>query len=74
MVILLLKLHINLHDEQNLALFKEALENYVADNPRLWELMAFFRCEEIDTDNEFVVYKVSELTGARCFHDKEGTN
>jgi uncharacterized protein (DUF1778 family) len=55
MVILLLKLHIHLHDEQNLELFKEALENYVADNPRLWELMAFFRCEEIDTDGEFVV-------------------
>jgi hypothetical protein len=87
MVILILKLHINLHDEQNLELFKEALENYVAgknisryfwkssldcwcvhsarflssvaDNPRLWELLAFFRCEEIDTDGEFVVYRLA---------------
>jgi small-conductance mechanosensitive channel len=62
MVILILKLHIHLHDEQNLEKFKAALENYVADNPRLWELMAFFRCEEIDTDGEFVVYRYVPAT------------
>jgi small-conductance mechanosensitive channel len=53
---LLLKLHISLHEDNNLDLFREALENYARDNPNIWESIVFFRCEEIDSDNEFVTY------------------
>jgi hypothetical protein len=57
-VILTLKFHIDLHANRQLELFRESLENYVADNPRLWESVVFFRCENIDTDSEFVIYKL----------------
>jgi hypothetical protein len=56
---LLLKLHIYLHEGRNLELFREALENYARDNPNIWEAILFFRCEEIDSDNEFVAYRLA---------------
>jgi hypothetical protein len=56
---LFLKLHIHLHQGRNIDLFREALENYVIDYPNVWDSIVFFRCEEIDTDNEFVMYRLA---------------
>lgn len=56
--VLVLKLHINLHQGDNVDQFKRALETYVQDKRDVWEQLLFFRCEDIDTDNEFVVYKL----------------
>ena len=58
-VCLYLKLHINLHDENNLELFREAVDNHVADNPRIWDIVVYFRCEDIDPDYESVIYKLA---------------
>jgi hypothetical protein len=54
-----MKLHMHVHDGRNVALMREALENYVLDNANVWESIVFFRCEEIDTDNEFVEYRLA---------------
>jgi hypothetical protein len=54
-----LKLHIKLHEGRNVDLMREALENYVIDNANVWESVVFFRCEEIDVDNEFVMYRLA---------------
>jgi small-conductance mechanosensitive channel len=56
---LFLKLHINLHKDKNLDLFREALENFVLDYPNVWDSIVFLRCEEIDKDNEFVMYRLA---------------
>jgi small-conductance mechanosensitive channel len=58
-VLIVLKLHISLHNKNNLKLYKEAIENFVADNPRVWDGIGFFRCEGIDTDDESTMYKLA---------------
>jgi small-conductance mechanosensitive channel len=55
---ILLKLHIKMHEGRNVDLFREALENFVLDHPNIWDSIVLFRCEEIDADNEFVVYRL----------------
>ena len=57
-VLLDVKLHIKVHQGQNLDRFRDALENYVLDNPNVWASIKFFRCIEIDTDNEYVIYRI----------------
>lgn len=54
-----MKLHISLHKKDNLKSFTTALENYVTENPRVWDAIGFFRCESIDTDDESVMYKLA---------------
>lgn len=56
---LLLKLHISIHAGQNVEKFKDGLENYVSDNPAVWDSLIYFRCEQIDSDDEFVVYHLA---------------
>ena len=59
MVDLLLKLHISIHTGQNVDKFKDGLENYVSDNPAVWDSLIYFRCEQIDSDDEYVVYHLA---------------
>ena len=54
-----IKLQITMHDERNVELMREAIETYIVDNSHVWDSLVFFRCEEIDTDDEYVVYKVA---------------
>jgi hypothetical protein len=58
-VVIVLKLHISVQKEQNLEKFKEALENYVSDNPAIWDMLIFLRCDDVDSDNEFVMCRVA---------------
>lgn len=59
MVDILLKLHISIHSGQNVDKFKDGLENYVSDNPAVWDSLIYFRCEEIDSDEEYAVYHLA---------------
>jgi hypothetical protein len=65
-----------MHEGRNVDLFREALENFILDNPSVWDSIVFFRCEEIDTDNEFVVYRLalrsrqSWQVSTRIFQDR----
>ena len=59
MVDLLLKLHISIHSGQNVEKFKDGLENYISDNPAVWDVLIYFRCEQIDSDDESVVYHLA---------------
>ncbi len=56
---ILLKLHISMHDGQNVEKFKDGVENYICDNPAVWDSLIFFRCEDIDSDDEFVMYRLA---------------
>ena len=51
---LTMQLDIKLHEGSYLREFREALDAYVLNNPNRWDSIAFFRCEEIDTDYAFV--------------------
>lgn len=59
MVTIVLKLHISLHDGQNVEKFKDGLDNYISDNPEVWDSLVNFRCEEIDSDDEYVIYRIA---------------
>ena len=58
LVVLFLKLHLRFHDDDSAERFRNAVDNYVHDNPEEWDSVVYFRCEEIDTDNEFVLYRL----------------
>lgn len=53
------KFHLRFHEGSNLPDFREALDAYVLNNPNRWDSIVFFRCEEIDTDNMFVNYRLA---------------
>ncbi|CAJ1961477.1 unnamed protein product [Cylindrotheca closterium] len=53
-----LRFHIKFHEGSNLLDFREALDTYVLNNPNRWDSISFFRCEAIDTDDDFVVYRL----------------
>ena len=55
---LLFRFHIRFHEGDKLRDFREALDTYVLNNPNRWGSIVFFRCDEIDTDNEFVQYNL----------------
>ena len=54
----MLRFYINFHEGSNLLDFREALDNYILNNPNRWDSIVFFRCEEIDTDDDFVTYRL----------------
>lgn len=58
-VVIPLKLHISIQNDMNLERFKEGLENYVSDNPAIWDMLIFLRCDDIDSDNEFVMCRLA---------------
>lgn len=56
---IVLKLHISMHEGQNVDKFKDGLENYIADNPAVWDALVYLRCEQIDSDDESVMYRLA---------------
>lgn len=56
---ILLKLHISMHEGHNVEKFKDGLENYVSDNPAVWDSLVYLRCEQINSDDEFVMYRLA---------------
>lgn len=58
-VVIALKLHISVQNGLNLEKFKDGLENYVSDNPAIWDMLIFLRCDDIDSDNEFVMCRLA---------------
>jgi small-conductance mechanosensitive channel len=57
-VTIVLKLHISMHDGRNVDKFKDGLENYISDNPSIWDSLVFLRCEDINSDDEYVLYRL----------------
>mmetsp|Transcript_22184 Transcript_22184/g.54868 ORF Transcript_22184/g.54868 Transcript_22184/m.54868 type:complete len:517 (-) Transcript_22184:83-1633(-) len=55
---LTMRFHIRFHEGSNLPDFREALDTYILNNPNRWDSIAFLRCEEINTDDEFVLYRL----------------
>jgi hypothetical protein len=55
----LLKFHISCHQGRVLQEYKEAVENYVQENPNIWDSVLFFRLEDIDSNNEVVTYRLA---------------
>lgn len=51
-----LMMHISVLEREKLAEFRESLELYVRDNPRVWDSLAFCRHDNIDPDNEIVYF------------------
>lgn len=51
--------HISILDGDNLKLFRESLESYVRDHPRIWDSLAFIRIENIDTNFEQVKFSIA---------------
>ena len=58
MVHLVMKFHIRFHDGTNLQDFRESIDQYVLNHPNHWDSINAFRCEEIDTDNDVVTYRL----------------
>jgi hypothetical protein len=58
-VSIIMKLHISLHEGQNAHKFKDAVENYISDNPAVWDSLVYFRCEDINSDDEYVLYHLA---------------
>lgn len=73
---IVLKLHISMHDGRNVDKFEDGLENYINDNPSVWDSLVFLRCEDINGDDEYVIYRLgarSRLSwqlAARIFADR----
>jgi hypothetical protein len=53
-----MKLHISMHDGHNVDTFKDGLENYISDNPSVWDSLVYLMCEDIDPDDEYVMYRI----------------
>jgi Mechanosensitive ion channel len=49
-------LHIRIMEGDNLEKFVNRLKEYVHDNPRIWDSLAFCRHDRIDGDNEQVFF------------------
>ena len=58
-VSIIMKLHISLHDGNNAHMFKDAVENYISDNPAVWDSLVYLRCEDINSDDEYVMYHLA---------------
>eukprot|EP00980_Cylindrotheca_fusiformis_P002338 scaffold543_cov119-Cylindrotheca_fusiformis.AAC.5 len=58
-VVIPLKLHISVQTNRKFERFKDGLENYVSDNPAIWDMLIFLRCDDIDSDNEFVMCRLA---------------
>lgn len=56
---IILKLHISLHDGQTLEKYKEGLDHFVSSHPTIWDTLVFFRCEDINADDEYVIYRLA---------------
>jgi len=56
---ILLKLHISMHEGENVEKFKDGLENYISDNPAIWDSLVYLRCEQVDSDDESVMYRLA---------------
>ena len=48
--IVTLNLRFNIATQDQLVIFREAVESFVNDRPRVWDQILFFRCEDIDKD------------------------
>ena len=57
-VLLDLKLDIKLHKGNTVDRFRDAIDNYMLDNPNIWDVLLFFRCVEIDPDWGYVTYRI----------------
>lgn len=57
---LLLKFHINIHsDGQSIvSRYRQAVETYIQEHRVAWDSLMLFRCEEIDADKEFAMYRL----------------
>ena len=60
------KFHICFHESGTALVtkFHDAVEKYIHDHPEAWDSLLFFRCEDIDADNEFVNYRLA----VRSYH------
>jgi hypothetical protein len=59
-VAILLYFHISCHaGTGTIQMFREGVEEYIRENPNTWGSIFLFRCEDIDTNNEVVTYKLS---------------
>jgi len=56
---IIMKLHFSLHDGKNTRKFQDAVENYISDNPAVWDSLVYFRCEGINNDDEYVMYDLA---------------
>lgn len=45
-------------DEEKLKFFREELEHYLRERPRIYEALMVFRCELVDTNRELIQYSV----------------
>lgn len=54
--IVMLRLRFCLASQEQIIVFREALESFVQDRPRIWDSILFFRCENIDKDMLLMEY------------------
>lgn len=51
--------HVKVFDKETMKKFKTAIEEYVANAPRIWDSVAYLRIENIDADNEKVTWTIA---------------
>lgn len=58
-VSLQIDLHMSIFDNDNLRKFRDLLDKYVADRPRTWDSVSYFRHDDFDAGNERVKFSIS---------------
>ena len=58
-VVLGLEMHTSILDDNNLEQFQQGLKQYVLDQPRIWDSLAYCRHDMIDPDAESVMFKMA---------------
>jgi hypothetical protein len=51
--------HISCHEGNAIEEYRRGIEEYIQEHPNIWDSVFFFRCEDIDPNNEFVTYRVA---------------
>lgn len=54
-----MKFHISCHEGNTIDVYRQGVEKYIQDYPNLWDSVFYFRCEDIDPNNEVVTYRVA---------------
>jgi hypothetical protein len=55
----ILKFHIKCHQNGLIEKYRKGVDQYVDDHPNVWDSVLFFRCEDIDSNNEIVTYRLA---------------
>jgi hypothetical protein len=54
-----MKFHISCHEGNTMDVYRRGIEDYIQEHPNVWDSVFFFRCEDIDPNNEAVSYRVA---------------